>query len=89
MPKDANEARLLAEDIRVGLDRMRHMSHDELRALVQSRMLMLENEAIETARLASGVLDCRRARAHTIKRHVDAWSAVAAVLCLGFVVSHM
>lgn len=97
-PKDAAEARALAEEIRVGLDRMRRMSHDELRNLVQSRIRMLDSvltereqkrEAIETARLASAVLDHRRTRAHTIHRRVDAWSAVAAVACLGFVLVHM
>jgi hypothetical protein len=97
-PKDAEEARLLAEEIRVGLDRMRRMSHDELRNLVQSRIEMLDGvlterekkrEAMETARLASAVLDHRRTRAHTIRRRVDAWSAVAAVACLGFVLVHM
>ena len=98
VPKDADEARLLAEEIRVGLDRMRRMSHDELRNLVQSRIEMLDGvlierekrrEAMDTARLASAVLDHRRTRAHTIRRRVDAWSAVAAVACLGFVLVHM
>ena len=98
MPADSAEARALAEEIRVGLDRMRHMSHDELRQLVQSRVALLNSvllereqrhEAIETARIAAGVLDYRRERAHSIKRHVDAWSAVAAVVCFGFVVAHM
>jgi hypothetical protein len=97
-PKDAAEARALAEEIRVGLDRMRHMSHDELRDLVQSRIRMLDNvmtereqkkAAIETARLAAGVLEIRRERAHTIRRRVDAWSTAAAVLCFGYVMAHI
>ena len=98
MPKDAAEARLLAEEIRVGLDRMRHMSHDELRGLVDSRIRMLDSvlsereqrrQAIETARLAACVLDHRRQRARKMKRQVDAWSAVAAMVCFAFVVAHM
>jgi hypothetical protein len=97
-PKDAAEARALAEEIRVGLDRMRHMSHDELRDLVQSRIRMLDSvmtereqkkAAIETARLAAGVLEIRRERAHSIRRRVDAWSAAAAVACFGYVMMHI
>jgi hypothetical protein len=97
-PTDAIQARLLAEEIRVGLDRMRHMSHDELRSLIQSRIAMLDgvlkereqrHEAIQTARLAAGVLEIRREHAHSIQRHVNAWSAVAAALCFGFVLAHM
>jgi len=97
-PKDAAEAHALAEEIRVGLDRMRHMSHDELRDLVQSRVRMLDGvladrdekrAATETVRLATAVLDHRRARAFTIHRRVDKWSAVAAAACLGFVIAHM
>ncbi len=81
----------LTEEIRVGLDRMRRMSHDELRGLVASRVAMLDNvlkereerrEALETARLAAGLLEIRRERAHAIRRHVNAWSAVAAGVCL-------
>ncbi len=84
----------MAEEIRVGLDRMRRMSHDELRALVASRVAMLENvlkereqrrEALETARLAAGILEIRRERAQAIRRHVNAWSAVAAVACFAAV----
>ena len=97
-PKDADEARALAEEIRVGLDRMRHMSHDELRNLVQSRISMLDGvlvereqkkAAAETARLASAVLDHRRDRALSIRRHVDKWSVAAAAACLAFVIAHM
>ena len=97
-PKDADEARALAEEIRVGLDRMRHMSHDELRNLVQSRIRMLDTvlvdreqkmEAAETARLASAVLEHRRERALDIRRHVDKWSLAAAAACLAFVIGHM
>jgi hypothetical protein len=98
MPKNADEARALAEEIRVGLDRMRHMGHDELRLLVESRMRMLDTvltereqrrQAMETARLAAGVLDCRRDRAHILKRRVNAWSAAAAAVCFAFVMGHM
>jgi hypothetical protein len=97
-PKDADEARALAEEIRVGLDRMRHMSHDELRNLVQSRVRMLDGvlvereqkkQAAETARLASAVLEHRRKRALTIRRHVDKWSVAAAAASLAFVIAHM
>jgi hypothetical protein len=87
---DMLEAKYLAEEIRVGLDRMRRMSHDELRALVASRIEMLDGvlrereqrrEALETARLAANILEIRRERSHAIRRHVNAWSAVAAVVC--------
>ncbi len=85
----------LAQEIHVGLDRMRRMSHDELRGLIASRVDMLDNvlrereqrrEALETARLAAGLLEIRRARSETIRRHVNAWSAVAAFGFLAMVV---
>ncbi len=89
---------MLAEEIRVGLDRMRRMSHDELRGLIATRVAMLDGvlkerdqrrEALETARLAAGLLEIRRERSQTIRRHVNAWSAVAACLCLFAVFLHI
>jgi hypothetical protein len=97
-PKDAAEARALAEEIRVGLDRMRRMSHDELQNLVQSRIRMLDSvliereekrAAAEIARIGTAVLEHRRERAHKIRHNVNAWSAAAAAACVGFVIAHM
>jgi len=97
-PKDVAEARELAEEIRVGLDHMRHMSHDELHNLVQSRIRMLNgvltereqrHQAFETARLANGVLECRRDSVRNMMRHIDTFGAAAAAASLAFVFARL
>lgn len=84
--------REVAEGILVGLDRMRTMSHDELRDLIRSRIAMLDGilvereqrrAAHETAKLATAVLESRRRRSVRIKHHVDRLSAFAAVFVAG------
>jgi hypothetical protein len=98
VPADSTAARALAEEIRVGLDRMRHMGHDELKSLITTRVEMLESvlkeradrrEALETARLAARLLAIRRSRTQIIKRRVDRWSAVAAAACLVTILSYV
>ena len=98
IPTDGASARALAEEIRIGLDRMRHLGHDELRSLISTRVEMLESvlkeradrrEALETARLAARLLEIRRARARIVKRRVDRWSAVAAAACFAAILGHL
>lgn len=82
-----NEDHLVIEVIS-GLDRLRQMSHTELREVISSRVTLLETElrerderreAIQEARAASKILDLRRERAKRIHRHVNFGSALAAV----------
>jgi hypothetical protein len=98
VPTDGAAARVLAEEIRVGLDRMRHMGHDQLRSLISTRVEMLESvlkertdrrEALETARLAARLLEIRRSRARIIKRRVDRWSGIAAAACFAIILSYV
>jgi hypothetical protein len=72
----------------IGFDRLRRMSHTELRDVIGSRVALLENElrgreerraAIDTANSASQILDFRRERAKRIHRQVNRGSAIAAI----------
>lgn len=87
-PENQIEEDGLLTEARMGLDRLRRMSHTELRGVITSRVALLENElrereerraAIETARTASRILDIRRERAKRIHRSVNYGSALAAV----------
>ena len=78
----------LMREVAVGFDRLRRMSHTELRDVIRSRLSMLEHElrereerrrAIDTARAASKILDLHRERAKRIHRNVNFGSALAAV----------
>jgi len=66
-------------EVIIGFDRLRRMSHTELRDVIGSRVALLENElrgreerraAIDTAKSASQILDFRRERAKRIHRQV-------------------
>lgn len=75
-------------EVIIGFDRLRRMSHTELRDVIGSRVALLENElrgreerraAIDTAKSASQILDFRRERAKRIHRQVNRGSAIAAI----------
>ena len=75
-------------EVIIGLDRLRRMSHTELRDVIGSRVALLENElrgreerraAFDTANSASQILDFRRERAKRIHRQVNRGSAIAAI----------
>lgn len=81
------EADLVGEMMQ-GFDRLRRMSHTELRDVIGSRVALLENElherearraVLEEAKAASRILDLRRERAKRIHRNVNIGSSVAAV----------
>jgi hypothetical protein len=72
----------------LGFDRLRRMSHTELRDVIRSRVGLLETElreredrrkALDTARAASKILDLHKERAKRIHRNVNLGSALAAV----------
>lgn len=80
----------LMDEIQIGFDQLRQMSHEDLRQVIMRRVHMLDNvlreredrrAAIETARLAQRMLEIRRERALKIKRRVDRGSALAAAAC--------
>ena len=84
----AAEENTLMEEVRIGFEQLRRMSHDELRSVISSRVAMLESvlrereerrAALDTARLAAKLLDLRRQRAVRINRRVNIGSALAAV----------
>ena len=75
-------------EVIIGFDRLRRMSHTELRDVIGGRVALLENEfrgreerraAIDTANSASQILDFRRERAKRIHRQVNRGSAIAAI----------
>ena len=78
----------LENEARLGFEALRQMSPDQLRDVIDSRVQMLENvlkerelrrEALDTAKLASKMLDMHQARSHTIRKNVNIGSAIAAV----------
>lgn len=78
----------LAEEVRIGLDRLRRMSHDELRSVITNRVALLQNvlkerearrAALETAQTASRILDLRRERTLRLSRQINVGSVLAAV----------
>ena len=82
-----DEDRLMRE-MAVGFDRLRRMSHTELRDVIRSRVGLLETElreredrrkALDTARAASRILNLHQERAKRIHRNVNLGSAMAAV----------
>ncbi len=87
-PQARGEEDPIFEEIRVGFEELRKMNHTELRQVISRRVELLENvlreredrrAAIETARLASRMLDLRRKRALRIQRRVNIGSTLAAV----------
>lgn len=88
----------LVGEMMIGFDKLRRMSHTELRDIIGTRVQLLENElkgrevrreAIETAKSASHILDFRRERAKRIHRNVNMGSAIAAVASTFLIVAVM
>lgn len=78
----------LVGEMMLGLEKLRRMSHTELRDVITTRVSLLETElrereqrreAIQEARTAAKILDLRRERAKRIHRTVNRGSALAAV----------
>ena len=88
----------LLDEIRVGFEELRAMSHDELRDVINRRVTLLETvlrereerrAAIDTAKLASRMLEVRRDRAVRIHKNVNLGSALAAVASTLLIVAVM
>ncbi len=88
----------LLDEIRVGFEELRAMSHDELREVIDRRVRLLETvlqereerrAAIDTAKLASRMLEVRRDRAVRIHKNVNLGSALAAVASTLLIVAVM
>ena len=88
----------LLDEIRVGFEELRAMSHDELRQVINKRVTLLETvlrereerrAAIDTAKLASRMLEVRRDRAVRIHKNVNIGSALAAVASTMLIVAVM
>lgn len=93
----AKESPLL-DEIRVGFEELRAMSHDELRQVINRRVTLLETvlrerddrrAAIDTAKLASRMLEVRRDRAVRIHKNVNLGSALAAIASTMLIVAVM
>ncbi len=103
MPAEQTEAdhataNPLLDEIRVGFEELRAMSHDELRQVINKRVTLLETvlrereerrAAIDTAKLASRMLEVRRHRAVRIHKNVNLGSAIAAVASTMLIVAVM
>lgn len=88
----------LSQEIRLGFEELRGMSHTELRGVIDARVQMLEGvlrereerrAAIETAQMASKMLEIRRDRSIQIRRQVDYGSTLAAVASTILIVAVM
>ena len=88
----------LGEEIKLGFEQLRAMNHTELRQVIARRVELLETvlrdrkdrrEVIDTARLASRMLDLRRERALRIRKRVNFGSALAAVASTMLIVAVM
>jgi hypothetical protein len=88
----------LVGEMMIGFDRLRRMSHTELRNVIGTRVALLENElrgreerrqAIDTATSASHILDFRRERAKRIHRQVNRGSAIAAIASTFLIIAVM
>lgn len=86
-PSDDIEQALMS-DIHAGLDKLRKMSQDELKALIRRRVALLDNtlvereerrEVLHAARLASRLMDIRRDNSRRMKRRVSMFSYASAV----------
>lgn len=75
------------DELRISVDRLRAMPHDELRQVIARRVELLQNAlrerderrvALETAQIASRILDMRKSRALDMRRQVNVGSALAA-----------
>lgn len=88
----------LVGEMMIGFDKLRRMTHTELRDVIGTRVELLENElrdretrreAISTAQSASHILDFRRERAKRIHHNVNVGSAIAAVASTFLIVAVM
>ena len=88
----------LFEEARLGFEELRRMSHVELRGVIADRVALLEgilrereerSEALQTARMASKLLNLRRERSIKIRRQVDFGSTLAAVASTLLIVAVM
>jgi hypothetical protein len=88
----------LVGEMMIGFDKLRRMSHNELRNVIGTRLSLLGNElrgraerreAIDTAQLASHILDFRCERAKRIHRQVNRGSAIAAIASTLLIVAIM
>ena len=77
----------MIEEVLIGLDRLRRMSHTELAEAIESRVAMANStllereearEAWQTARHADHVLQFRKARTRRFTRYVDFASGMTA-----------
>lgn len=85
-------------EARLGIERLRGMSPDQLRGVITERVEMLDGvlkereervAAIEEAQLAQRVLEIRRQRARRIRRKVNIGSSLIAAMFTGVVVAGM
>jgi hypothetical protein len=95
---DAPTQEEVAAEAKLGIERLRVMSHDELRNVITERVQLLDNvlkerqeraAAIEEAQLAERVLAVRRDRARNIRRKVNIGSSLVAAMFTGIVVARM
>ncbi len=83
-------------EARLGIERLRTMTPDQLRGVITERVQLLDSvlkereeraAAIEEAQLAQRVLEVRRQRARRIRRKVNIGSSVIAAMFTGVVVA--
>lgn len=88
----------IVDEARIGIEKLRTMSPDELRAVIASRAEMLNTvlrdreerrAAIQTARLAGKLYDIHHQRARRIYRQVNIGSVIAAMLCTAYIATSM
>ncbi len=85
-------------EARLGIERLRTMSPEQLRGVITERVQLLDSvlkereeraAAIEEAQLAQRVLAVRRQRAQRIRRKVNIGSSLIAAMFTGVVVAGM
>jgi hypothetical protein len=97
-PENQVSVDYLVGEMMIGFDKLRRMSHTELRNAIGTRVSLLENElhgraerreVIDTAQSASQILYFRRERAKRIHRQVSRGSAIAAIASTLLIVAIM
>ena len=97
-PENQVSVDYLVGEMMIGFDKLRRMSHTELRNAIGTRVSLLENElrgraerreAIDTAQSASHILDFPRERAKRIHRQMNRGSAIAAIASTLLIVAIM
>ncbi len=88
----------VAAEAKLGIERLRVMSHDQLRNVITDRVQLLDKvlkereeraAAIEEAQLAQRVLAGRRCGARNIRRKVNIGSSLVAAMFTGIVVARL